>query len=813
MVRSSGYIASLESLRTVPVGVGPNGTAVTLNDIADIQFGPQMRRGVSDLNGEGEVAGGVIVMRWGENALATIERVKAKLAQLRAGLHPGVEIIEKYDRSNLILDAVINLSRKLGEEMIVVALICAAFLFHLRSSLVVIISLPVGVLMAFAVMQAQGINANVMSLGGIAIAVGTMVDAAVVMVENFHKHLEKHPTEDCDRWAIAVDAAQEVGPALFYSVLIITLSFVPVFALQAQEGRMFQPLAFTKTYAMGASAIVAVTLIPVLMGYFVRGRIVQEQRNPLNRMLIWLYHPFISGVLKAPKTVLVVAILITLSALYPLSKLGGEFMPELDEGDLLYMPSALPGVSIGKMSEILQQTDKLIKTVPEVASVHGKAGRADTATDPAPLTMIETIIRLKPKDQWRPGMTMDRLKSEMDNLVQIPGLTNVWTMPIKNRTDMLATGIKTPIGLKIAGPDLEVISRVGRKIEQVLASVPGVASVFAERPTGGRFVDIDIDRPAAARFGLNIADVQLIIAAAVGGVNVAESVEGLERYPINLRYPREIRDSLEDLRQLPLITPTGAQIPLGRVADIRISDGPGLIRTENARPNGWVYIDVAGRDIVSVVNRCPGCGVRTSRLTASLFINLVRAIRIYRAGQSPSHGCRTSGDGGDLGAPLPQLPKFLQKSRLSSVPFLWLWSAACGCCFTLATIYRLPLASASLPLAGVAVETGVLMLTYLDRAFQNQVEKVASEGRILTVSDMNIAVSNGALLRVRPIMMTATTIIIGLVTVMVGEGTGSEVMRRIAALMVGGMTSALVLTLVVIPATYVLWKRLSVIRD
>ena len=785
MVRSSGYVDNLEALRAIPVGVGPNGTPLTLGDIADIRFGPQMRRGVSDLNGEGEVTGGVVVMRWGENALATIERVKAKLNDLRAGLPPGVEIIETYDRSILIEAAVDNLSWKLGEEMIVVALICAAFLFHIRSSFVVILSLPIGVLIAFAIMKAQGINANVMSLGGIAIAVGAMVDGAVVMVENLHKHLERDSNAGRDRWDIVIEAAQEVGPALFFSILIITLSFVPVFALEAQEGRLFKPLAYTKTYAMGASAILAVTLVPVLMGYFVRGRILEERRNPLNRIMIWFYRPCMSAVLRAPKTIILVAALITLSALYPLSKLGGEFMPQLDEGDLLYMPSAFPGVSIGKIGEVLQQTDRLIKTVPEVATVHGKAGRADTATDPAPLTMIETIVRLKPRDQWRPGMTIDGLRAELDNLVKVPGLTNVWTMPIKNRTDMLATGIKTPVGIKISGPDLNVINQIGREIETTLAAVPGVSSVFAERPTAGRFIDVDIDRQAAARFGLNIADVQIVVAAAIGGVNVAESVEGRERYPINLRYPRERRDSLEDLRQLPLITPTGAHIPLGRVADISVSDGPGLIRTENARPNAWVFIDVAGRDIVSVVAE--------AQAAVSEQVNLPPRYALTWSGQYEYIERAKQ----RLMVVVPvvlivivvllylnfrnfaQVAIIVGTVPLSLVGGVWLL-------FFLDYDLSVAVGVGFIALAGVAVETGVLMLTYLDHAYQNHKNIVGKDGRTFTIDDLRTAVSDGALLRIRPIMMTTTTIIVGLITVMVGSGTGSEVMRRIAAPMVGG---------------------------
>jgi len=576
-------VDELDDLRHIPLGVNESGTPILLDDVAEVRLGPQLRRGIAELDGEGEVVGGVIVMRFGENALRTIEGVKEKLAELAKGLPDGVEIVETYDRSALIERAVETLNGKLLEEFIVVALVCAIFLFHLRSALVIILSLPVGILIAFIIMERMGINANIMSLGGIAIAIGAMVDAAIVMIENVHKHMEKTEVTDDNRWEIIRQASMEVGPALFFSLLIITLSFLPVFTLEAQEGRLFAPLAFTKTFAMAGAAILSITLVPVLMGYFIRGHITPEKKNPINRILVAGYRPFIQMVLKAP------------------TQLGSEFMPDLDEGDLLYMPSAFPAISIGKAQELLQQTDKLIRTVPEVKRVFGKIGRAESATDPAPLTMIETTIQLKPHEDWRPGMTMEKLKQELNSLVQFPGLTNAWVMPIKNRIDMLATGIKTPVGVKVAGPDLDKIQAIGKRIEEVLKPVPGTASVYAERVAGGRYVTVDINRQAAARFALNIADVQEVVRTALGGMRVGQSVEGLERYPINIRYPRDVRDSLEKLRNLPIVTPTGARIPLAEVADIRVDPGPGLIKTENARLNGWIYVDIEGRDIGSYV--------------------------------------------------------------------------------------------------------------------------------------------------------------------------------------------------------------------
>ena len=608
MVRASGYLQSLDDFRKIPLTTTDAGVSVRLGDVARIQIGPEMRRGIAELNGEGEVAGGVIVMRSGKNALETIDAVKAKLEKLKPGLPPGVEIIATYDRSSLIKRAVKNLGEKLIEEFIVVAVVCMLFLFHIRSAFVAIVSLPLGILAAFIVMYYQGVNANIMSLGGIAIAVGAMVDAAVVMIENAHKHIEawnhKHPDETLKgeaHWRVIGDAAAEVGPALFFSLLIIVLSFIPVFTLEAQEGRLFSPLAFTKTYSMAAAAGLAVTLIPVLMGYFIRGRIPAELKNPLNRVLIALYRPLLNGVLRFPRITLIAAMAMAAISIWPMSRLGGEFMPPLDEGDLLYMPSALPGISAGKVAELLQQTDRLIKTVPEVASVFGKAGRAETATDPAPLEMLETTIQFKPRDQWRPGMTTDKLVEELDGIVKVPGLSNIWVPPIRNRIDMLATGIKSPVGVKVAGMSLAEIDRITADVERLVKQVPGVSSALAERLTGGRYVDVKIDRDAAARYGMNIADVQSIVSAAIGGDNIGETVEGLQRFPINVRYPREVRDSLEKLRQLSVLTDRGAQIRLGDVAAIQITDGPPMLKSENARLSGWVYIDIRGRDLSSAV--------------------------------------------------------------------------------------------------------------------------------------------------------------------------------------------------------------------
>ncbi len=812
MVRATGYVKGIEQLRQIPLGINAHGTPILLEDIADVRLGPQMRRGLAELDGEGEVVGGVVILRWGENAMATIEKVKAKLDTLRRSLPDGVDIVPTYDRSGLIERAIGTLQEKLVEEFIVVTLVCALFLFHLRSALVVIISLPVGILGAFVIMHAQGINANIMSLGGIAIAIGAMVDAAIVMIENVHKHLERGPASGQERWALIARAASEVGPALFFSLLIITLSFLPVFTLQAQEGRLFSPLAFTKTYAMAGAAALSITLVPVLMGYFIRGRIIPEARNPINRLLIGAYRPVINAVLRAPRTILLVATLVAASMIWPLAgwwplsgSLGSEFMPDLDEGDLLYMPSTFPAVSIGKGQEILQQTDRLIRTVPEVKRVFGKLGRAESATDPAPLTMIETTIQLKPRDQWRPGMTMEKLRGELDALVQIPGVSNAWVMPIKNRIDMLATGIKTPVGVKVAGPDLAVIEKIAKDIEHALAPLPGTVSVFAERVVGGRYVIVDIDRSAASRYGLNIADIQEIVATAVGGMNITESVEGLERYPVNVRYPRDVRDSEVKLAELPIQTPVGAQIALGDVATVSIVGGPGMIKSENARLNGWIYIDIQGRDLGSYVTQAKQVVTEQVDLPTGYSVNWSGQYEyMERAKQRLSTVVPITlaiivlllylnfRRGAEVVIILATLP-------LALVGGIWLlyWlhydlSVAVGVGF--------------IALAGVSVEIGVVMLVYLNQAYNKYQQQALAERRPVETSELRQAVIEGALLRVRPIMMTVAAIIAGLLPIMLGSGTGSEVMRRIAAPMVGGMLSATVLTLLVIPAAFLLWR-------
>ncbi|WP_286829221.1 MULTISPECIES: efflux RND transporter permease subunit [Kordiimonas] len=812
MVRASGYIDDLKDLESIPVGHTANGTPILLKEIADIRMGPELRRGIGELNGEGEAVGGVIIMRWGENALATIDRVKEKLELLKASLPEGVEVVETYDRSSLIERAVDTLNEKLIEEFIVVALVCAVFLFHMRSALVVVLSLPVGILAAIIVMNAQGINANIMSLGGIAIAIGAMVDATIVMIENFHKHMEDETVTSANRWEIVTKTAVEVGPPLFFSLLIITLSFVPIFALEAQEGRLFHPLAFTKTYAMAAASVLSVTLVPVLMGYFIRGKILPEHKNPINRGLIAAYRPFIGMVLKFPKSMIVVTLIIMISALYPLNRIGGEFMPDLDEGDLLYMPSAFPAVSAGKVAQIVQQTNKLIKSIPEVEAVYGKAGRAETATDPAPLTMIETTIKLKPRSEWREGMTTEKLKAELNSLVQVPSLTNVWIMPIKNRIDMLATGIKTPVGIKVAGPDLNVISEVGQRIEAVMKNVPGTASVYAERVTGGRYVNAEIDRVKAARYGLNIADVQEVIRTAIGGMSVTESVEGLERYPVNLRYPREYRDSLDRLRSLPIVTPKGEHIPLGQVADINVSGGPGVIRSENARLNGWIYVDISGVDI--------GSYVKEAQRVVREQVDLPAGYSIAWSGQYEYMERAKA----KLSVVVPVtliiilLLLYINFKNLTSVLIIMgtLPLSLVGGIWLLYLLgYNLSVAVGVgfIALAGVAVEIGVLMIVYLNQAWEKVKSEAETEGRPVVAADLTNAVVQGALMRVRPIMMTVAVIIAGLLPIMLGSGTGSEVMRRIAAPMVGGMVSATILTLLVIPAMYLLWKGQEIKRQ
>jgi Cu(I)/Ag(I) efflux system membrane protein CusA/SilA len=805
MVRTTGYLQSIDDLSQIPLGVSGIGTPIVLSDLADVRLGPQMRRGIAELDGEGEVVGGVIVMRWGENASKTIDAVKERLDELSRSLPDGVEIVTTYDRSSLIDRAVETLQGKLLEEFLVVALVCAIFLFHLRSSAVIIVSLPVGILIAFIVMKLQGINANIMSLGGIAIAIGAMVDAAIVMVENVHKHIEDEPLTDENRWRIMGDAASEVGPPLFFSLLIITLSFLPVFTLEAQEGRMFAPLAFTKTYAMAAAAGLSITLVPVLMGYFIRGKVLPEHKNPVNRVLAAIYQPVIHGVIRFPRATLAAAAIVLIVGLWPVTQLGSEFMPPLDEGDLMYMPTTYPGVSIDKAREILQHTDKLIRTVPEVKSVFGKIGRAETATDPAPLTMIETVIQLKPREEWREGMTPESLRAEFDRIVNYPGLTNAWVMPIKTRIDMLATGIKTPVGIKVAGPDLDVIQRIGKDLERVLADVPGTASVYSERVAGGRYVDVDIDRQRASRFGLNISDVQDIVRTAVGGMNVTQTVEGLERYPVNLRYPQRFRDSVEQLKLLPIVTPQGARIALADVADVRVAEGPPMIKSENARLNGWSYVDIAGRDLGSYVAEAQRVVSNQVELPAGYSLSWSGQYEyMVRAKERLSLV-------GPVTLAIIVLLLYLNFRRFAEVAIIMgtLPMALVGGVWLLFLLgYDLSVAVGVgfIALSGVAVEIGVVMLVYLNQAIRQHKATAESEARELTLDDVRQAVIDGAVLRVRPIMMTVAAIIAGLLPIMLGSGTGSEVMRRIAAPMVGGMVSATILTLVVIPAMFLLWR-------
>ncbi len=806
MIRATGYLKSKEDLGAIPLGMNAQGTPIRLEDVADIRLGPQMRRGIAELNGEGEVVGGIIVMRFGENARKTIAGVKQKLSELEKSLPEGVEIVTTYDRSTLIERAVVNLQHKLIEEFLVVVLVCLVFLFHLRSSLVVILSLPLGILAAFLVMNAQGLNANIMSLGGIAIAIGAMVDAAIVMIETVHKKLEDEGYDPKTHWSTITEAAVEVGPPLFFSLLIITLSFLPVFTLQAQEGRLFAPLAFTKTYAMAAAAGLSITLVPVLMGYFIRGKIVPEQRNPLNRFLIWAYRPLISQITRHPWRVVAVTLALVLVGFWPANKLGSEFMPDLNEGDLMYMPTTFPGISTGKAQELLQQTDKLIRTVPEVKTVFGKIGRAETATDPAPLTMLETIIQLKPEEEWRPGFDIDDIKEELNQRVQLPGLTNAWVWPIKTRIDMLATGIKTPVGIKVAGPDLQVIQQIGKDIESVLKEVPGTASAFSERVAGGRYVTVDILRDQASRYGLNIDDVQDVVRTAIGGMNVTETVEGLERYPVNLRYPRGRRDSVEKLKDLAVVTPSGQQIPLSAVADIRVEDGPPMIKSENARLNGWIFVDIEGVDL--------GTYVAEARQAVSDQVELPAGYSLNWSGQYEY--MERAKERLAVVVPITLvtiiLLLFLNFRNMTEVLIIMgtLPTALIGGVWLLYLLgYHMSVAVGVgfIALAGVAVEIGVVMLVYLKQALASEKLKAEREHRPLRPSDLATAVNNGALMRVRPIMMTVTAIIAGLLPIMLGSGTGSEVMRRIAAPMVGGMISATLLTLALIPAVFLLWQR------
>jgi Cu(I)/Ag(I) efflux system membrane protein CusA/SilA len=809
MVRATGYLKTLDDFRAIPVGMVEGATPVLLGEVARIQIGPQMRRGIGELDGEGEAVGGVIVMRSGKNAMATIQAVKARLEALRPSLPPGVEVVPVYDRSGLIERSITTLAERLAEEFVIVAIVCAVFLFHLRSSLVAILSLPVGVLIAFLVMRSQGINANIMSLGGIAIAIGAMLDAAIVMIENAHKHLEtwRHANGDRDpdertRIRLIAEAATEVGPALFFSLLIITLSFLPVFALQAQEGRLFAPLAYTKTYAMAAAAALSVTLVPVLMAIWIRGRIRPEEANPINRWLIAAYRPLLDGALRLPWLVVAAALAVLAISVWPLKQLGTEFMPPLEEGDLLYMPTTLPGIGPGKVAELLQQTDRIIKSFPEVERVFGKAGRAETATDPAPLEMIETTIRLKPHSEWRPGLTLDGLIAELDAATRIPGLSNVWVQPIRNRIDMLATGIKSPVGIKVAGPDILEIDRLAHRIEAVVKQVPGASSVLAERLAGGRYVEVRVRRADAARYGMSVADVQEIVGMAVGGENVGETVEGLERFPINVRYPRELRDSVDDLRRLPVVTEKGATLTLATLADVVIVDGPPMLKSENARPSGWIYVDIRGRDIGGFVHEARERVAREVRMTPGYSV----------AWSGQFEYLERARDRMAIVVPLTLgiifILLYLTFRRfgdalliMTTLPFalvggfwlLWLLG------------HDLSIASAVgfIALAGVAAEFGVVMLIYLEAA----VRKRQAEGRLRDRRELLAAVMEGAVLRVRPKAMTVAVILAGLAPIMLGSGTGSEVMQRIAAPMVGGMLSAPLLSMFLLPAAYYLMRR------
>ncbi len=812
MVRAHGYLESLDDFRNIPLTVSDRGTPILLSDVARVQIGPELRRGVAELNGEGEVTGGVIVMRAGKNALEVIDAVKVKLEHLKKSLPEGVEVVTTYDRSQLIKRAVDNLTHKLIEEFVVVALVCALFLWHFRSALVAIVALPIGILVSFIVMYYQGVNANIMSLGGIAIAIGAMVDAAIVMIENAHRRLEEYRNEhyknghdelnNSQRIKVIIDAASEVGPALFFSLLIITLSFIPVFTLEAQEGKLFAPLAFTKTYAMAAAAGLSVTLIPVLMTIFIRGHIRPERDNPLNRWLIVIYKPLLSKVLHYPKVTLSVAFVLVLVTLYPLSRLGSEFMPPLDEGDLLYMPTALPGLSVSKASEILQLSDRLIKTVPEVKSVFGKTGRAETATDPAPLEMLETTIQFKPRAEWRAGMTPEKLVKELDARLKIPGMANVWVQPIRNRIDMLSTGIKSPVGIKIAGADLATLEKLGEEVERIMKKVPGSSSVIAERVTGGRYIDIKIDRLKIARYGLNIDDVQSFISTAIGGDNVGEKIDGLARYPINVRFPRELRDSVEKLKALPIVTEQGATVLLSDVAEVKVTDGPPMIKSENARPNVWVYVDINDRDLGSFVKDAKAALDKELQLPAGYSLAWSGQFEYFeRAAKRLSYVVPMT-----LGIIFILL--FLAFKRiapailiLGSLPFALV--GAVWFLYFLGHHFSIASGVGMIALSGLAAEFGIIMLVYLDDA----IERYRAAGKLNTKEDWYAALIEGAVLRVRPKAMTVAVILAGLIPILIGTGTGSEAMSRIAAPMVGGMLTAPLLSLFVLPAAYMLLRK------
>ena len=806
MVRGLGYIKSIQDIENISLGVDAKGTPILIKNVANVVIGPELRRGLAEWNGEGETVGGVIVMRSGENALKTIERVKSKLEELKKGLPEGVTIKTAYDRSGLIQRAIDNLSWKLIEELLVVALVSIIFLLHFRSAFVALFTLPMGILISFLIMYFQGINANIMSLGGIAIAIGAMVDAAIVMIENAHKHIEKDGGKK-DHWKIIIDSSKEVGPALFYSLLIITISFLPVFTLQAQEGRLFKPLAFTKTYAMAGAAFLAITIVPVLMGYFVRGKIMPEHKNPISRFLIKIYRPIIHWVLRFRWITIGTALVILLITIFPLSKIGSEFMPPLNEGDLLYMPTTDPGISITKAKELLQQTDKIIKSFPEVHHVFGKIGRAETATDPAPLSMIETTIMLQPKEKWRPGMTMEKLIAELDAAIQFPGLTNAWTMPIKTRIDMLSTGIKTPVGIKIMGPDLQVLSDLGQKIAAVIKDVKGTLSVFPDKAVGGHFFDFDIKREEAARYGLTVGDVQDVIMSAIGGMNVTYTVEGLERYPVNVRYSRELRDNLSSIKRVLVPTPSGAQIPLSYVANISIKKGPPVIKSENARRTAWLYVDLRGIDV--------GTYVKNARKIVEEKVDFPEGYSLVWSGQFEY--MERAQKRLNLVIPITLVIIFLllyfnfKNFTESVIVMLSLPFALVGGIWFMYFLdynFSVAVGVGFIALAGLAAETGVVMLVYLDNVFKEKI----MDGTMRNMKDLYDAIISGAVDRVRPKLMTVMTTMIGLVPILWGTGAGSQTMKRIAAPMVGGMVSSTVLTLIVIPAIYYLWKSYEVKR-
>ncbi len=800
MVRGLGYIESIQDLENIPLGVDQKGTPILVKNVANVHLGPELRRGLAEWNGEGEIVGGIIVMRYGENALKVIDNAKKKLEQLKKGLPEGVTIKTAYDRSSLIKRAINTLKGKLIEESAVVALVCMIFLLHFGSAFVAIFTLPMGILIAFIVMHNQGLNANIMSLGGIAIAIGAMVDAAIVMIENAHKHIERDVGKK-DHWQIIIDASKEVGPALFFSLLIITFSFMPVFTLQAQEGRLFKPLAFTKTYAMAASALLSITIVPVLMGYLIRGKIMPEEKNPLNRFLIMIYRPIIRLVLRFKKTTILIAVLILIATIFPYKRIGSEFMPPLNEGDLLYMPTTDPGISITKAKELLQQTDKIIQSFPEVKTTFGKIGRAGTATDPAPLSMIETTIVLKPKEEWRPGMTLERLTEELNLAIQFPGVTNAWTMPIKTRIDMLSTGIKTPVGIKLMGDDLAVLSELGQRIATVIKEIPGTLSVFSDKTIGGNYLDFEIDREAAARFGLTVGDIQDVIMSAVGGMNVTYTVEGLKRYPVNVRYSRELRDNLPALKRVLIPTPTGAQIPISQVAELSIKKGPPVIKSENSRRSAWLYVDLKGIDVGSYVKRAQR--IVDEQLDFPPGYSIVWSGQ-YEYMQRAQQRLRVV-------VPITLIIIFLllyfnfRNMTESLIVMLTLpFSLVGGIWFMYILGYNMSVAVGVgfIALAGVTAEIGVIMLVYLDQAHFRR----RDHGNLNSIEDVHSGILEGTTLRVRPIMMTVSAIIAGLLPILWGHGTGSQVMKRIAAPMVGGMISSTILTLLVIPTIYFFWK-------